>query len=252
MSRWHADSASSLSAAPLEGVWKSMRILVVEDEKNLANFLRECLSRSGFEVETVGNAESALRATSAFAYDAVILDLVLPGRDGLSILRELRQGKLGVPVLILSGKGELDDRLTGLNLGADDYLPKPFAVAELVARLRALQRRTWTPPGSTHVVADLELHLTRREVRRGGQRIDLSPREFTLLEYLMRHADQAISRNEIGRQIWGDEWNPDGNLVAVYIQRLRRKVDEGHANPLLRTVPGGYCLSNRPHGPKVA
>lgn len=220
-----------------------MRVLVVEDEVKLAALTRAGLEAEGFDVETVhdGNRAGELAASGRFA--AVVLDVMLPGRDGLSILRKLRAEHHEVPVILLTARVDPVERVEGLNLGADDYLPKPFAMGELIARLRAvLRRRTGADPALLQF-ADLSMNLATREVRRAGQTITLSPREFSLLEALLRQPGRVITRVEICEHVWRHQFDAGTNVVEVAIQRLRRKVDEPFPTALIQTVRGaGYAI----------
>jgi two-component system OmpR family response regulator len=220
-----------------------MRILVVEDDSKLASVLRQGLKEQGFAVDLAGDGTAALKLALATAYDAVLLDLMLPGRDGLDILRELRRQGKAVPVLILTARSAVDDRVLGLDLGADDYLSKPFDLKELTARLRAITRRPLVEPSTTLRVADLELDPARREVRRGGTRIDLTAKEFMLLEYLLRKKGMVVTRAMILDHVWDMDYHGGSNLVEVYINYLRRKIDQDFEPKLIHTVRGaGYVL----------
>ncbi|HZM68894.1 MAG TPA: response regulator transcription factor [Candidatus Cryosericum sp.] len=226
-----------------------MRILIVEDEKRVAQFLRK-----GFEAETMavdvasdGNEGAAL--ARANEYDAIVLDLMLPGKGGIEVLKEIRGAGRPTPILILSARGEVEDRVQGLNLGADDYLPKPFAFAELLARVRALLRRPGAEGerGSVLHVDDLSVDPLTRSVKRGERSIELTNKEFQLLEYLVRHKNRVLSRVLIIEHIWDMQFDGGTNIVDVVINRLRRKIDDGARTPLIRTVRGvGYVLEE-PH-----
>lgn len=221
-----------------------MRLLVVEDEKKMAAYLRRAFLEDGHEVEEAHDGDAALARALGQHFDAMVLDLTLPRRDGLSVLRQLRASGWATPVLILSARGQADDRIAGLNLGADDYLPKPFAMEELRARVETLLRRAEAQRGARLQVGDLTLDTATRSVSRGGLRVDLPMREYGLLEYLMRCAGRTLSRAQILEHVWGYHFDPGTNVVDVYIQRLRRKVDDGHAQKLIHTVPGlGYRLA---------
>jgi DNA-binding response OmpR family regulator len=222
-----------------------MRILIVEDEKRLAQFLRR-----GFEAETMavdvafdGSAGAAL--ARANDYDAIVLDLMLPGKNGIEVLKEVRGAGRTAPILILSARGEVEDRVAGLNLGADDYLPKPFAFAELLARVRALLRRPGAEGerGPVLRVDDLSVDLLTRHVKRGERDIELTNKEYQLLEYLVRHKNRVLSRVLIIEHIWDMQFDSGTNIVDVVINRLRRKIDDDARTPLIRTVRGvGYVL----------
>lgn len=230
-------AASALSS-------KVMRVLVVEDEKKTASFIRRALQAEGFAVDALHNGEEGLVAALTAPYDAIVLDIMLPGRDGLSVLRELRNKSNRTPVLLLSARGQVDERIDGLNAGADDYLPKPYVLGELVARVRALMRR---PAGENKSVvlqiADLSVDTVTRKVLRAGKAIELSAREYALLEYLLRSQGRVCGRMQILEKVWDYDFDPGTNLVDVYIRRVRDKIDAGHATPLLHTVRGvGYMM----------
>jgi two-component system, OmpR family, response regulator len=221
----------------------NMRILVVEDETKLANFLRKGLVEESFVVNVVYDGVEALDRVFAEAYDAIILDIMLPQRDGLSILREMRRRHINTPVLLLSARGNVNERVEGLNLGADDYLPKPFSITEVVARIRALLRRASGEHAPVMQVADLSLNVITREATRGGHKVDLTNREFALLEYLMAHADRVITKTALCEHVWEHHFDTGTNVVEVCIQRLRRKIDAAHSHKLLQTIRGtGYSL----------
>jgi DNA-binding response OmpR family regulator len=220
-----------------------MRVLVVEDEKKTASFIRKALQAEGFAVDVCHNGDDGLAAARATSFDAVVLDIMLPGRDGLSLLRQLRERQDATPVLLLSARGEVNERVEGLNAGADDYLPKPFVIAELVARVRALGRRSGDTKSPVLRVADLTLDTLTREARRGGATIELTTREYRLLEYLMRSAGRICSRMAILEKVWDYDFDPGSNLVDVNIMRLREKIDADVGPKLLHTVRGiGYVM----------
>lgn len=224
-----------------------MRLLIVEDEKKMAAYLRRAFREEGHAVEEAHDGEEALGLALSQPYDAIVLDLNLPRRDGLSVLRQLRASGRATPVLILSARGQADDRITGLNLGADDYLPKPFSMEELVARVGTLLRHAETTRQTTLTVSDLTLDTSAHTVTRGGQTRELPMREFGLLEYLMRCAGRTLSRAQILEHVWGYHFDPGTNVVDVYIQRLRRHIDDGFSTKLIQTVPGlGYRLAAEP------
>ena len=226
-----------------------MRILVVEDDKDVAAFVVKGLKEAGHVVEHADNGRDGLFMAASEAFDAVILDRMLPGGiDGLRLLETLRAQKNQVPVLFLSALGEVDDRVRGLKAGGDDYLTKPFAFSELLARVEALTRRGKSDgPVTTLTVADLEMDLLSRRVRRAGQKIDLQPREFRLLEYLMRHAGQVVTRTMLLEGVWDYHFDPQTNVIDVHVSRLRQKVDKPFPVPLIHTVRNaGYML--RPDG----
>jgi DNA-binding response OmpR family regulator len=222
-----------------------MRILVVEDEKKIATFVQRGLKECGFVVDVVHRGDEALDIILDHPFDAVVLDIMLPGRDGLSILRVLRERGNCVPVLVLTARGEISERVEGLNLGADDYLAKPFSIDELVARVRALIRRNSGETLHRYRVNDLTLDLATRAVRRGSRRIDLTAREFSVLECLMRSPGRVFTRTQLCQHVWEYHFDPESNLVDVYIQRLRRKVDDGEQIKLIQTVRGaGYRIGD--------
>ncbi len=220
-----------------------MKILVIEDEKKIANLLQKGLREQGYNVDISHDGNDGLERAGTTPYEAIILDIMLPGRDGLSVLRKLRERKVTTPVMILTARGEVNERVEGLNAGADDYLAKPFAMDELIARLRALMRRVTGENISFYKVADLTINLVNREVMRGNRKIVLTGREFRLLEHLMRSPEQVLTRTQIIERVWEYHFDPGTNLVDVYIQRLRRKVDDGEEVKLIQTVRGvGYAI----------
>lgn len=221
-----------------------MRVLVVEDEPGIVEFVRQGLSEAGYAVDAASDGEEGLDYALVAEYDVMVIDIMLPKMDGLRLLRELRNRGIKTPVLLLTARDGVEDRVTGLDAGADDYLIKPFAFSELLARLRALLRRPPLQTGTVLRVGDLAMDVARHEVERAGQRIELSPREFELLEFLMRHPDQALSRTQIAEHVWNFDFYSESNVVDVYIGYLRRKIDRRFAYPLLHTVRGvGYRLS---------
>jgi two-component system, OmpR family, response regulator len=220
-----------------------VKVLVVEDEKRIAAFVRKGLEAQGFVVDVSGHGDEGFTLASTRPYDAAILDIMLPGKDGLSILRNLRDRKIALPVILLSARSELNERLEGLNLGADDYLTKPFHIEELIARLHAVTRRAAGTSQSTLAVADLAMNLLTRKVTRGGQTIELTAREFSLLEHLMRSPGRVLTRVEICERVWNYNFDPGTNLVDVYVQRLRKKVDGEPPLKLIETIRGvGYRI----------
>lgn len=225
-----------------------MRLLLVEDEADIQGFLRSSLQEAGYEVEVAPDAKTAERLAVESQFDILIVDLGLPDRDGISLILRLRELGLKTPVLILSARRSVDDRVRGLEQGGDDYLTKPFAFAELLARLRNLLKRN-SPQGSETIrlrVLDLELDLLRREAVRGGQALQLTKQEFVLLEYLCRNAGRVVTRSMILDKVWGMRIQPDTNVVDVHIYRLRGKVDGAGQQPLIRTMRGvGYVLRDR-------
>lgn len=220
-----------------------MRLLVVEDDSKLAALLRQGLKEQGFAVDVCREGSAGLELALGTEYDAVILDVMLPGKDGLQVLRALRQRGRRVAVLMLTARSSVEDRIRGLDLGADDYLPKPFAFAELLARLRAITRRPPVEPATVLKEADLELDSARREVRRNGRRIELTAKEFALIEYLLRKKEIVVTRSMILDNVWGMDYDGGSNLVEVYVNYLRRKVDQDFEPKLIHTVRGvGYVL----------
>ncbi len=218
-----------------------MKILVVEDELKVASFIEKGLAEQGFAVEVSHHGDEAYELAQGRPYDAIVLDIMLPGRDGLSILANLRARQQNVPVLLLTARSELDERVQGLNLGADDYLTKPFFLEELVARLHALGRRRGGQQGAILASGDLVLDLLRREARRGARLINLTPRELQLLEVLLRTPGRVFTRTQLLERVWGYDFDPQTNLVDVNVQRLRKKVDLEGEEPLIETVRGvGY------------
>ncbi|PSM48833.1 DNA-binding response regulator [Chroococcidiopsis sp. CCALA 051] len=220
-----------------------MRVLVIEDEPGIAQFIRQGLNEAGYAVDVASDGQAGLDYALAAEYDVIVLDIMLPQLDGLQVLRQMRS-RIKTPVLLLTARDTVEDRVKGLDAGADDYLFKPFAFPELLARLRALLRRPPLQLDTILQVADLEMDVANREVRRAGKSIELSPREFSLLEYLMRHPRQVLTRSQITERIWNFDFYGDSNVVDVYIGYLRRKIDNGFDRPLLHTVRGvGYRLS---------
>jgi two-component system, OmpR family, copper resistance phosphate regulon response regulator CusR len=220
-----------------------MRVLVVEDDPKLLESIRQGLKERGFAVDGAPDGPQGLELALGSDYDALVLDVMLPGRSGLDLLRELRSRHRATPVLILSARSSIEDRVRGLDLGADDYLPKPFSFEELLARLRAITRRPAAEPATVLTAADLELDIVRREVRRGGRQIDLTTKEFALLEYLIRRKGVVLTRAMILDHVWDLDYDGGSNLVEVYINYLRRKVDQSSDVKLIQTVRGsGYVL----------
>lgn len=221
-----------------------MRILVIEDDHEMAAYLAKALKEVGAVVDRVHDGREGLFMAAGEAYDALVVDRMLPKLDGLSIVRTLRASGNRTPVLVLSALGEVDHRVEGLRAGGDDYLVKPFAFAELHARLEALVRRGLGEAPTTRLsLADLELDLLTRTVTRGGQSVSLQPREFRLLEYMMRHAGQVVTRTMLLENVWDYHFDPQTNVIDVHVSRLRGKIDKGFERPLLHTVRGaGYIL----------
>ena len=224
-----------------------MRILVVEDHKNTAAFIRKALQAESFAVDVCANGEDALTAALLTPFDAIVLDIMLPGRDGLGVLRQLRARRNTTPVLLLSARGEVNERVEGLDAGADDYLAKPFVMAELTARIRALGRRGTEGRSTVMRVADLTLDTVSRRAMRGSAVIELTAREYRLLEFLMRSTGRICGRMAILEKVWDYDFDPGTNIVDVYIRRLREKLDEGFEPKLLHTARGvGYVLKEAP------
>ncbi len=221
-----------------------MRVLVIEDDADTAAYIRKGLKEEGHVVDHAQDGKEGLFMALGQSYDVTIVDRMLPGLDGLSIIQTLRTSGNTTPVLILSALGEVDDRVQGLRAGGDDYLVKPFAFSELLARLEALVRRADTEAAETSLrVGDLELDLLTRVVKRTGQVIELQPREFRLLEYLMRHAGQVVTRTMLLENVWDYHFDPQTNVIDVHVSRLRRKIDKEFRQPLLHTIRGaGYTL----------
>ena len=221
-----------------------MRLLVVEDEPDIASFLVKGLREAGFAVDHAVNGGAGLEMATREPYDGAVVDLMLPGLDGLALIEELRRRRIAVPVIILSAKRSVDDRVRGLQAGGDDYLTKPFAFEELLARVHALIRRSTGAAEPTRlVVGDLVLDLVSRRVERAGHPLDLRPREYALLEYLMRNAGRVVSKTIILSHIFDYSFDPRTNVVDVLVHRLREKVDKGFASPMIHTMRGmGYVL----------
>jgi two-component system OmpR family response regulator len=223
---------------------ESMRILVIEDDEATAAYMVKGLGENGYVVDRVASGRDGLFHGTSGQFDLIIVDRMLPELDGLDVVKALRAAKIATPILFLSALGQVDDRVSGLKAGADDYLTKPFAFSELLARIEALLRRRSAPAVQTTLeVGDLEMDLLARQVRRAGQGIDLQPREFRLLEYLMRHAGQVVTRTMLLEGVWDYHFDPQTNVIDVHISRLRQKIDKGFQAPLLHTVRGaGYCI----------
>ncbi|QJT07818.1 response regulator transcription factor [Oceanidesulfovibrio marinus] len=221
-----------------------MRLLIIEDDLEAAAYMVKGLKESGYNVDHVADGKEGLYKVAGEEYDAIIVDRMLPGVDGLTIVTTMRSAGNKTPVLILSALGEVDDRVRGLRAGGDDYLTKPYAFAELLARLESLLRRgKETAPVTKLRVADLEMDLISRKVTRADQTVDLQPKEFALLEYLMRHAGHVVTRTMLLENVWDYAFDPQTNVIDVHISRLRQKIDKGFDKPLLQTVRGvGYSL----------
>jgi len=223
-----------------------VRALVVEDEPRVRSFIERGLKEAAFAVDVASRGDEGLDLALIHPYDVIVLDLMLPGRTGLEVVRELRLAGRATPILILTARDQIDDRVRGLDSGADDYLVKPFAFAELLARLRSLLRRG-SSQTSTIEVGDLRVDLLARRVSRRGEPIDLTPKEFSLLEYLARHAGQVVTRTMIAEHVWDMNFDSFTNVIDVYIRYLRRKVDQGHEQKLIHTRRGvGYVLAVDP------
>ena len=223
----------------------SQKILVVEDDATTADFIAKGLTEAGFVVDKANNGRDGLFHATDGTYDGIVLDRMLPGMDGMAVLGAIRAANIATPVIILSALGAVDARVEGLTSGADDYLAKPFAFAELLARLRLLIRKDSAGPAveTKLACADLEMDLLSRKVRRAGKALDLQPREFRLLEFLLRHKEQVVTRTMLLEGVWEYHFDPGTNVIDVHVSRLRKKVDEGHALALLRTIRGaGYML----------
>jgi len=221
-----------------------MRILLIEDDQKIASFVIKGLKAGGYAVDHASDGEEGLHLVLSEPYDVSIVDIMLPKLDGLKVIERMRKEKVNTPVIILSAKGSVDDRVKGLQKGGDDYLTKPFAFSELLARVQALLRRASSAPEPTGLaVGDLSLDLLTREVVRGGEKIELQPLEFSLLEYLMRHAGRVVSKTMIMEHVWDYNFDPQTNVVEVRISRLRDKIDRGFDRKLIHTVRGvGYVL----------
>ena len=223
-----------------------MRVLVVEDDRAVGSFIRTGLAQEGYAVDLLDEGSSVGAQARTIDYDVVVLDLMLPGRSGFQVLRDNRAVKPTLPVLILTAKDSVEDRVTGLDAGADDYMTKPFALAELSARLRALLRRG-APHETLLKLADLEMDTIRRKVRRGGVTVDLKPKEYALLEFLLRHADRPVTKSLIIEHVWDIHFDSISNVVEVHINSLRNKIDRTFGTPLIHTIRGvGYVLTADP------
>lgn len=220
-----------------------MRILIVEDEPKVASFIRRALEEENYAVDVCSDGIQGRDLASEVDYDLIVLDLLLPGLPGIDVLKAVRDAKVATPVLILTARSKVDQRVKGLDAGADDYLTKPFAIEELIARVRALLRRASGDTAGILQVDDLILNPTSHEVTRGGQRIDLTSKEYALLEYMMRNAGRVLTRPMIAEHVWDLDFDTFTNVIDVYISYLRNKIDRGHARGLIHTVRGsGYTL----------
>jgi len=229
-----------------------VKILYVEDDPTARSYIRRGLAESGFEVDVAEDGARGLELASSGAYDLLLLDVMLPERDGFQVLRSLRDEGIGTPALFLSARSEVADRIHGLNLGADDYLPKPFAFAELVARIRAIGRRASSESNDGRIeIADVVVDVARHRVTRAGEEIDLTPKEFQIFEFLARNAGEVVSRTMILERVWGYGFDPYSNLIDVHMNRLRRKVDRDRGTRLIHTLKGvGYILEPREGSPE--
>jgi two-component system OmpR family response regulator len=223
----------------------AMRLLVVEDDRDASDYLRKAFREAGIVVDHASDGESGLFMGTENSYDVMVIDRMLPRRDGLSVISELRKRGINAPVLILSALGQVDDRVTGLRAGGDDYLPKPYAFSELLARVEVLGRRKGTPEQDmVYRVGDLELDRLSHEVKRAGKEVLLQPREFRLLEYLMKNAGQVVTRTMLLENVWDYHFDPQTNVIDVHVSRLRSKIEKDFEKPLLKTIRGaGYIAS---------
>ncbi|MCC6795062.1 MAG: response regulator transcription factor [Candidatus Hydrogenedentes bacterium] len=221
-----------------------MRVFVADDDEKILQFIVNGLKQEGYMVDSARDGDEAWSILSTRTYDAAVLDIMMPKLDGLTVIQRIRDEGVKTPILILSAKHEVDDRVSGLKVGGDDYLVKPFAFSELAARLQSLIRRSrGTSDPTSYTVGDLSIDLLKHEARRGGKRIDLQPREFSLLHYLMRNANRVVSKTMIMENVWGYNFDPQTNVVESRISRLREKVDAGFDVPLIHTVRGvGYAI----------
>ncbi len=220
-----------------------MRILIAEDERDLNRLIKKRLKENGYSVDACFDGEEVLDYLQCAEYDALILDIMMPKMDGIAVLQRLRERENAIPVLLLTAKDSIEDRVTGLDAGADDYLVKPFAFEELLARLRVLLRKPVTQKSSVLRVADLSLHMDTRQVFRGDKEIRLSSKEYALLHYMMQNAGVVLSRDKLEQHVWDYDFSGGSNVIDVYIRYLRKKVDEGYENKLIHTVRGhGYIL----------
>ena len=239
----------------------SMKLLIIEDEPKAAAYLKQGLAEAGFVVDAAPDGESGLAAAYETEYDLIVCDVMLPARDGYSVVAELRRQGRRTPILLVTARDQIDDRVRGLDVGADDYLPKPFAFAELLARVRALLRRAPLRLPEIYRIADLVCDPRTRRVERAGRRVDLSPKEFALLQFLLEHTGEVVSRTLIADRVWDMHFDSDTNLIEVQIRRLRGKIERPGLHPLIHTIRGvGYVLEDRgddltpvgPVGPREA
>jgi DNA-binding response OmpR family regulator len=225
-----------------------MRVLVVEDERRIADFIRRGLTEQGHAVDVAYDGDEALDWPAVADFDAIVLDVMLPKRDGIEVCKALRERGVGIPILMLTARDAVEDRVRGLDSGADDYLIKPFAFAELLARLRALSRREPAVKGALIEIADLALDTTTREASRAAEPLELTSKEYAILEYMMRHPNQVLTRSMIAEHVWNYDFDNASNVIDVHIRNLRRKIDDPFPTKLISTVRGaGYRLSSRSH-----
>jgi len=223
-----------------------MRILLVEDERKLSSVIKRGLKEVHYAVDLAENGNDALFMAESNPYDLIILDIMLPGKDGIAVCRQLRKGKNDVPVLMLTARDDVEDKISGLDSGADDYLTKPFSFPEFLARVRALLRRKNTEKTTSLKVADLELDQLTRKAYRAGKEIELTATEYSLLEYLMLNVNQVVTRTMISEHVWNDDFDAFSNVINVYVNYLRKKVDHGHAKKLVHSLRGvGYILKDK-------
>jgi two-component system OmpR family response regulator len=223
-----------------------MRILLVEDERKLAALIKRALKEALYAVDLADNGEDALFSAQSNPYDLIILDIMIPGKDGLAICRQLRKNQVDIPILMLTARNDVEDKVLGLDAGADDYLTKPFSFPELLARVRALLRRKNSDKSSCLKVADLQLDQVTHKVYRAGQEIELTATEYSLLEYLMLNSGQVLTRTMISEHVWNDDFDAYSNVINVYINYLREKIDYGHATQLIHSQRGvGYILKDK-------
>lgn len=238
--RWRRYQSSSLGRT-------TVRLLVIEDNPNMAGFIRQGLSEQGYSVDVAATGHEGEAAAATSAYDAIVLDVMLPDQDGMTVCRNLRRRKVKTPILMLTALATTGDKVTGLDAGADDYLTKPFEFEELQARLRALLRRGQGGESAVLAFEDVEMDLTQHKVTRAGRRIRLTQREFALLEYFLRNPDRVLTRTAIAHHVWDMNFDGDSNVIDVYVSMVRRKIDKGFDRPLIHTVIGsGYMLSREP------
>ncbi|CDZ66457.1 response regulator transcription factor [Neorhizobium galegae] len=245
--RYSAGTADSRSAKTgADAIVPHMKILVIEDDLEAAAYMTKAFREAGIVVDHASDGESGLFMGTENSYDVMVIDRMLPRRDGLSVISELRKRSINTPVLILSALGQVDDRVTGLRAGGDDYLPKPYAFSELLARVEVLGRRKGTPEQDmVYRVGDLELDRLSHEVKRAGKEVLLQPREFRLLEYLMKNAGQVVTRTMLLENVWDYHFDPQTNVIDVHVSRLRSKIEKDFEKPLLKTIRGaGYMIKD--------